>query len=284
MTESLHALSGAYVVGALDDHEREIFEAHLPGCLDCQAEVASLREAAAVLAADAELTPPESLRASVLSGIRNIRPLPPESDVTSLPYVDGPRIQQADATDIAETTDSETDDDSEEPTGTGEDRSRSNVVPMRRRRFRIATLAAAAAVVTAIGIGGTWQPWQDNPTSTLSAADRVLAASDAQRVSTEFTDGSSATVVRSVKEGRAVLLTRNMAAPPSGKAFELWLRDEQGRLSPAGLMTTAGDHKLLLSGDATKATGVGITVEPAAGSPQPTTKPLAMLELDEGEA
>ncbi len=267
MTESLHALSGAYVVGALDDHERAIFEGHLPGCLDCQAEVASLREAAAVLAADAELTPPDSLRASVLAGIRNIRPLPPEAGTTSSSYDDGPQLVQP----------VETEEPVEAPVP-------SNVVPMRRRRFRIATLAAAAAVVTAIGVGGTWQPWQDNPTSSLSAADRVLAASDAQRVSTEFTDGSSATVVRSVKEGRAVLLTRNMAAPPSGKAFELWLRDDQGRLSPAGLMTTAGDHKLLLSGDATLATGVGITVEPAAGSAQPTTKPLAMLELSEADA
>ena len=280
MTESLHALSGAYVVDALDDHERAIFEAHLPGCRDCQAEVASLREAAAVLAADAELTPPDSLRASVLAGIRNIRPLPPEAGDTSLPYDDGPQLVRADdAAEADETTESGEATESDEATET-----RSNVVPMRRRRFRIATLAAAAAVITAVGVGGTWQPWQDNPTSSLSAADRVLAASDAQRVSTEFTDGSSATVVRSVKEGRAVLLTRNMAAPPSGKAFELWLRDAQGRLAPAGLMTTAGDHKLLLTGDATKATGVGITVEPAGGSPQPTTKPLAMLELSEAEA
>ena len=273
----MHALSGAYVVDALDDHERAIFEAHLPGCRDCQAEVASLREAAAVLAADAELTPPDSLRASVLAGIRNIRPLPPEAGDTSLPYDDGPQIVQP--TESAETDESDEADEAPAATET-----RSNVVPMRRRRFRIATLAAAAAVITAVGVGGTWQPWQDNPTSSLSAADRVLAASDAQRVSTEFTDGSSATVVRSVKEGRAVLLTRNMAAPPSGKAFELWLRDAQGRLAPAGLMTTAGDHKLLLTGDATKATGVGITVEPAAGSEQPTTKPLAMLELSEAEA
>ena len=42
MTESLHALSGAYVVDALDDDERELFEKHLPGCRDCQAEVATM--------------------------------------------------------------------------------------------------------------------------------------------------------------------------------------------------------------------------------------------------
>ena len=62
MTESLHALSGAYVVDALDDEERATFERHLPGCLDCQREVASLREATALLADDAALTPPPAMR------------------------------------------------------------------------------------------------------------------------------------------------------------------------------------------------------------------------------
>jgi hypothetical protein len=45
-------------------------------------------------------------------------------------------------------------------------------------------------------------------------------------------------------------------------------------------MSSPGDNKVLLRGDATKATGVGITVEPAGGSPQPTSNPVAVLELD----
>ena len=76
---SVHTLSGAYVLDALDDAERAAFEEHLPGCADCTAEVAGLREAAALLADDAALTPPASMRAGVLAGIRTIRPLPPET-------------------------------------------------------------------------------------------------------------------------------------------------------------------------------------------------------------
>ena len=76
---SIHALSGAYVVDALDDDEREAFEEHLPGCADCTDEVTSLREAAALLADDAAMTPPPSLRTGVLAGIKTIRPLPPET-------------------------------------------------------------------------------------------------------------------------------------------------------------------------------------------------------------
>ena len=77
--ESLHGLSGAYVVDALDDEERAAFERHLPRCLDCQAEVASLREAAALMADESAITPPASLRSSVLSGISN-GAAPPATD------------------------------------------------------------------------------------------------------------------------------------------------------------------------------------------------------------
>ena len=55
-------------------------------------------------------------------------------------------------------------------------------------------------------------------------------------------------------------------------------------MMPAGLMTKAGDNKVLLKGDAAKATGVGITVEPEGGSKQPTTEPIALFELGKAEA
>ena len=250
--ESLHALSGAYVVDALDDDERAAFEEHLPGCSDCQAEVTSLREAAALMADDATTTPPPSLRESVLSGISTVRPLPPETPAPTPP---------------------------EETTST--------VVPMRRtRRFRAAVLAAAAAVLVAVGAGAVFQPWQDDspPVAAVTPADRVLAADDAKKVSITFDDGSMATVVRSLSQGRAVLVTDDMAAPPPGKVFEVWFQDEAGTMLPAGLMATPGDHKVLLKGDATEATGVGITVEPEGGSPEPTSEPVALFDLDKAKA
>ena len=55
-------------------------------------------------------------------------------------------------------------------------------------------------------------------------------------------------------------------------------------MTPAGLMKTPGDNKVLLKGDAAEATGVGITVEPESGSKQPTTEPIALFELEKGEA
>ena len=49
-------------------------------------------------------------------------------------------------------------------------------------------------------------------------------------------------------------------------------------------MATPGDNKVLLKGDATEATGVGITVEPAGGSPEPTSEPVALFDLNKAEA
>lgn len=74
----IHKFSGAYALDALDDFERASFDQHLSTCEDCRAEVAELRETAALLAETTAIAPPASLRESVLSGITHIRPLPPE--------------------------------------------------------------------------------------------------------------------------------------------------------------------------------------------------------------
>ena len=75
----MHPLSGAYAVDALDDIERARFERHLAECPDCTAEVASLREAAAMLTHSAETGPSADLRAKVLAEISTVRPLPPRA-------------------------------------------------------------------------------------------------------------------------------------------------------------------------------------------------------------
>jgi anti-sigma-K factor RskA len=265
VNESLHALSGAYVVDALDDDERATFEAHLPGCLDCQREVASLREATALLADESALAPPPALRSSVLAGIKNIRPLAPETGRHA--------AVENDAV--------------EEPAPVESSKGESaKVLPFRPRGSRIARMLVAAAAVVAIAGGAVYQPWNDGnaPSANLSAVDQVLSAADAQKVSLSFKDGSNATVYRSMSKGKAVLLTDGMALPPDGKAYEVWLQDKTGTMIPAGMMKPQGDNKMLLEGDAAKATAVGITVEPQGGSKAPTTEPIALFDLGKGDA
>jgi hypothetical protein len=50
---------------------------------------------------------------------------------------------------------------------------------------------------------------------------------------------------------------------------------------PAGLMPPKPDQTFLLEGDASDAMAAGITVEPAGGSPEPTTSPIALFDLED---
>ncbi|HEX4191392.1 MAG TPA: anti-sigma factor [Marmoricola sp.] len=153
------------------------------------------------------------------------------------------------------------------------------ITPRRPRRW--ANLVAAAAVLGVIG-GGTavWQNvHQSTPTPGISQADRVIEASDVQLSNASLGKNVSASLFRSKDVGSAVIVTRNMPAAPSGRVYELWLRDKTGTLQPAGLMTKGGDSKILLTGDAVDATGGGITVEPKGGSKTPTTSPIAVFDF-----
>lgn len=242
--DGIHALSGAYALDALSEHERAQFEAHLAGCSECAEEVASLREAAADLGALTAVEPPSSLRADVLAQIRNVRPLPPDVPVSAVPP---------------------------------------STSTVRRQPARRRWLAAVAAAVVLIGGGAVvaaWHPWDRSASqSQLTVADQVLQAPDAQHVEQTFPGGATATVVRSPSVGRAVVVTNDMPLAPDGKVYQLWLQAPSGSLTPAGLMPPAADQTVLLEGDASQSTGVGITVEPAGGSPQPTTKPIALISL-----
>lgn len=152
------------------------------------------------------------------------------------------------------------------------------VEPARRRTPRWAMLAAAAAVVAAVGGGvAVSQPWQDD-SGRLTATEQVVQASDAQRASVTLDDGARATVVRSKQMNEAVLLTSGMPPAPSEHVYQVWFQNDAGQMVSAGLMP-AGAHQVMLDGDARHAQAVGITVEPAGGSPQPTTEPLALIQL-----
>ena len=63
----IHALSGAYALGALDAAEAAEFEEHLRGCDPCRAEVCEFREVAARLGESSSERPPAALRERVLT-------------------------------------------------------------------------------------------------------------------------------------------------------------------------------------------------------------------------
>lgn len=255
MTE-IHALSGAYAVDAVDAVERARFQRHLTECAACRAEVASLREAAATLAHDAAVAPPAALRDRVLAGITTVRPLPPETPVTPV----APETAGAPAAG---------------PTS-GPD-------PAGRIRRWVPALAAAV-VLAVVGVGAAvWQPWQTDQAPTLTAAERVLRADDAAGTTLTFPGGAQATLVLSESEHHAVLVTEAMPAAPAGKVYQLWFDVPGEGMVSAGVMPPKADQTVLLDGETDTATGAGITVEPAGGSPTPTGDPIALFDFAELE-
>ena len=151
------------------------------------------------------------------------------------------------------------------------------------RRRRLVPLAAAAALIAAVGTGVVvTQPWSDDTSQTpqVSAVDRVLQAPDAERY-TQTVDGSEATLVRSRSLNQAVLVTRNMAPPPRGKVYELWLDHKGIGMVAAGLMAEGGEQEILLEGNPATAIGAGITVEPPGGSEEPTLPPVTLFSFEQ---
>jgi anti-sigma-K factor RskA len=149
---------------------------------------------------------------------------------------------------------------------------------VRRRPRWVNALAAAAAAAAFFGGGAiVWQ--QTHPTTQqIGAADQVILARDATKVSVDLPGGASATVYRSASLNRAALVTRGLAKAPNAHVYELWLRKD-GIMVPAGFLTGSGNRTVLLDGAANGATGAGITVEPAGGSAAPTTLPIALFDF-----
>lgn len=153
--------------------------------------------------------------------------------------------------------------------------------PDRRRRPAWLPLLVAAVLVLVAGIGvAAWQPWV-SPEPAPTAAERVLQAPDAETVAVDLGEAGRARVVRSASENRAVIITEDMVAAPKGKVYEVWFQTPQDDMVPAALMPPAPDQTVLLDGPAAEATAVGITIEPAGGSPAPTSEPIALFDFSE---
>ncbi|MGW2201525.1 anti-sigma factor [Streptomyces sp. NPDC001774] len=239
-----HTLTGAYALDALDSGEREAVERHLTGCSSCAEEVQEFSETVTRLGLAVAVTPTASLRTGVMGRIATVRQEPPRTSAERSPLG-------------------------------------------RRGLRRLSHWALAACLAGAAGLGGVavWQYGQAEEArqearqarGANDAVAAVLAAPDARISATRVEGGAVGTVVVSRSLDRAVFAASGMAAPPSGKVYQLWY-DDAGTMRPAGLMDPrATTEATLLEGPVSGASGMGITVEPAGGSPHPTSAPVAVL-------
>jgi len=240
----LHGLSGAYALDALTGLELDQFEHHLDRCPPCENEVRGFRETATRLALAVAASPPLALRERVLAAVSVTRQLPPE--VREMPRA---RVRPA-------------------------------LGPW-LPRLAVAVAAAAVAVAVALGIvqSSTRQQLNQARAENRSVA-AVLAAPDARLAVRRTTVGGLATVVASQSRHALIISTAGLPALSGGKVYELWFVAGQ-TARRAGLLPapTAGRTAPLLASGLAPGDAVALTVEPAGGTSQPTTKPIVSVPL-----
>src|ERR1700722_17163294 len=114
----------------------------------------------------------------------------------------------------------------------------------------------------------------------LNEAMTIMTGSDTRQVN--FGSGARGKVFVNPASG-VLLLASNLPPAPAGKAYEMWVIPKRGNPVPAGLFQSAGGGAALNIRlgpvDVTGTAAVAVTLEPAAGVPQPTSKPVIAAAL-----
>jgi anti-sigma-K factor RskA len=244
LRQDLHSLSGAYALDALEagtEHDR--FTRHVSRCQSCASEVRGFREVGTALAFAAAAEPPPELRARVLAAVTLTRQLPPEVKTHPRPR-----------------------------------RTRAWVPWVPWLSGAIATASIVVAVLFGFAQAHTEQELSqaraENQTISL-----LLSAPHARLLTHTVTRGGMATVVLAADRHELAVIANGLPALPPGKVYQLWLIGKTKTVS-AGLLppATSGRTAALASG-VVKGDMLGLTVEPAPGSAQPTTTPILALPL-----
>ncbi len=241
-----HTLAGAYAMDSVPPSDRAAFEQHLAGCEPCRQEIRGLREATARLAGAVAVQPPPGMRDAAAAAAARTRQLPPAVRAEAGPW----------------------------PA-----RAAAGGRWLPRLALGLAGALAAVAIVLGVAVSGA-QHRLDQAQLHSRAIATVLNATDATMLTAKVSTGGTATVVMSHRERALVFTAAGLQPLPAAEGYELWLMGPGGdrgagmmpgsRPGSVGPMVVSG----LASGDQ-----VGLTVEPAGGSPRPTSAPVLMLDL-----
>jgi anti-sigma-K factor RskA len=108
----------------------------------------------------------------------------------------------------------------------------------------------------------------------------LLAAPDVQATTTALKQGR-ATVLSSRGEHRLVLIARGLPVLPAGRTYQLWMMTETGAPVSGGVFRPDpnGNVEVPASGDLDGVDRMGVSVEPAGGSAQPSLATVQVLKL-----
>jgi anti-sigma-K factor RskA len=236
-------LLGAYALDALPEGEMAAVRAHLASCREHAAKASELRSVAASLNATVEpVAPPDALRRRVVAGVAATAAAPTRLDRRR------------------------------EPSATAR--------PAARIRWRPAYAFGAIAAVLVMAVAGL-AAWNVSLRSELD--DRVSPESVIVWPLQDASDpaASSGYVVYYSEDDRVTVVGEGLPQPESGKTYQLWAVSDVGRPTSIGLMDVDVRGRAIATAPfrVDGALNLAITIEPAGGSPQPTSDPIFVAQV-----
>ncbi|MGH3652008.1 anti-sigma factor domain-containing protein [Glutamicibacter sp.] len=264
----------SFALDALGDKEREELLSKAPDSAQARHELDALQETAGLLGLAAQpVAPPARLKNNIMAAVRATEQLPPVQEQE-------PGQGSAAALDPSAAAEQETGSPAAHP---------APPPGAARGRQRFFALAAGVLLLAAVALGGLAinQNSQQRELESKMAAmashqeelTRILGAPDAKSKTQTLDDGARITLSYSADEGLMAVSTSGMPALSSDKGYELWLISADGAV-PAGMLTGGDANGMIMVSDPMQdITHFGITVEPATGSPAPTTDPIMVQSL-----
>jgi anti-sigma-K factor RskA len=152
--------------------------------------------------------------------------------------------------------------------------SRGTTQARRFSRPRMLIAAAAAVVVAGVGIGIAQVTHRDEPVMAASVS-KVFQAPDAHRATVSTANGGRLTVATSASLGKMAVETDRLPRLGERQVYQIWAVHD-GVMVSQGTVADVGDGAAMAMPG--KGTEVAITIEPAGGSEQPTTKPIVTVD------
>jgi Anti-sigma-K factor rskA len=257
-------------LGGLDEGESPVLDQHLGSCAECQAELAELRDAAALLALAAPIAKPNpSVRSAILQSIGSLRANEISRSAAERSPLTGPRLK---------------------------------LRPLSFYPQNFLRLAAAIAFLALIiGVLVLWrrdvnlrnevaqlsrksnlerQQLQHEREALASEQDAVALLTGAdtkksQLSGTEVAKNARATLAFDRQTGRAVLVTEGLPPTPENKAYELWFI-VNGQPLPGKVFSVDSSGRAIISHQvpaaARERSVFAITLEPEEGVQTPSGK------------
>jgi hypothetical protein len=276
----IHLDAAARALDALDAAEGAAFDAHLPGCETCRQELSDFLATAAVLGSAVAQRPAPGVRARVMARIAELPQQPPTVGTGSGPVgsrgapVAGPGDPAAGPGDPGFGP-------GDPGFGPGDPPGAGLVLPIRRTWYRRPAALVAAAVL-GIGIATTavvlaTRPAQPAAAGPGSMEECVATAPDATLMTPSLGAGGDVMMAHSCHA--AVVRVEGLPALPSGQTYQLWVMAPSGARSVGMLGAVPDPQHVMVAGLREGDTDIRVSVEPAAGSAEPSSAPVWMVHL-----